>query len=302
LDQPSLITFAFLGVYFFALQLVWQGDVRADLRPKTYTTIAVRVLVVVVVAWLIDATTGASENLEPLYLLAFAAGFVPDQVLHLLWEKVLPRLSRFVDQGRQQQLTELEGINLYERTRLGEESITSVEALAHHDLLDLFIKTRIAAEWLMDWVDQAILVICLSADKTKPTFRDALRKVGIRTASELVKLTKRNDRTSDLKLNDLAGVAHLYAVGEAGSNQVLADAADRNAGPQRVARPDRELAPQRPDRAAPVQPPLHRRPGRATPGRPTFPPRIPQGGALPHSTLARRRAAYGRSCSRNYPK
>src|SRR3712207_6014098 len=60
-DQ-SMVTFAFLGAYFFALHLVWQGFVRSDLRPKTYTTIAVRVLVVVVLAWLIEGVTNAGDN------------------------------------------------------------------------------------------------------------------------------------------------------------------------------------------------------------------------------------------------
>ena len=35
--SPSLVTYAFLGAYFFGIQLAWQGYLRADLRPKTYT-------------------------------------------------------------------------------------------------------------------------------------------------------------------------------------------------------------------------------------------------------------------------
>ncbi|WP_433303664.1 hypothetical protein ACQP2F_12640 [Actinoplanes sp. CA-030573] len=216
-DQ-SMITFAFLGAYFFALQLVWQGYVRADLRPKTYTTIAVRVLVVVVLAWLIDGTTGASTNSKPLYLLAFAAGFVPDRVLHLLWEKAVPKLGRVLNQDRQQQLTELEGIDLYERTRLWEEGITSVEALAHHDLLDLFFKTRIPAARLVDWVDQAILAMYLNTDETGgPGLRSALRELSIRTASDLVELTRRSDcggQVGDRELDRLAGAVHVILAGQ----------------------------------------------------------------------------------------
>ena len=202
-DQ-SLVTFAFLGAYFFALHLIWQGYIRADLRPKTYTTITVRVLVVVILAWLIGATMRVGESPEPLYLLAFAAGFVPDRVLHLIWEKVLPRLGNVLNQDRQLPLTELEGIDLYERTRLSEEGVTSVEALAHHDLLDLFFKTRIPAARLVDWVDQAILVMYLNSPWNGPepdrtggrpappshaSLRGALRTLGVRTASDLVDLT-----------------------------------------------------------------------------------------------------------------
>ncbi|MET0417865.1 MAG: hypothetical protein ABW022_17795 [Actinoplanes sp.] len=217
--NQSLVTFAFLGAYFFGLQLVWQSYVRGDLRPKTYTTITVRVLVVVILAWLIGAVTDATQAAEPLYLLAFAAGFVPDRVLHLLWEKGLPKLGRVVDLGRQQQLTELEGADLYERTRLSEEGITSLEALAHHDLLDLFFKTRIQPARLVDWVDQAILIMYLSGESgaTQPALdgtvlRIALRRVGIRTASDLVYQTRRTEAghraNSAERLNALAAIVH----------------------------------------------------------------------------------------------
>jgi hypothetical protein len=196
--SPSLVTYAFLGAYFFGLQLVWQGYLRADLRPKTYTTITVRVLIVVVLAWLMDATLGFGQSPEWLYLLAFTAGFVPDSVLHLIFERVGPQLGDLLNADRRQPLTELEGIDLYERTRLSEEGITSVEALAHHDLLDLFFKTRIPAARLVDWTDQAVLVMYLGTDAATgregadgPSLRQVLRGVGIRTASDLVDLSRK---------------------------------------------------------------------------------------------------------------
>ena len=88
-------------------------------------------------------------------------------MLHLVWEKVLsPGVTQRLrlNHDHRQPLTELEGIDLYERTRLSEEGITSVEALAHHDLLDLFFKTRIPAARLVDWTDQAVLVMYLGAE------------------------------------------------------------------------------------------------------------------------------------------
>lgn len=215
-DQ-SMVAFAFLGAYFFALHLVWQGFVRSDLRPKTYTTIAVRVLVVVILAWLIEAVTDSADNSQPLFLLAFSAGFVPDTVLHLLWEKVLPRKASAFNLDQQQPLTEIEGIDLYERTRLSEEGITNVEALAHHDLLDLFFKTRFPAARLVDWVDQAILVMYLdgssgesdSPKRCNARLRAALRTVGIRTASDLVEFTRRAEgesvQTCNRRLDELSG-------------------------------------------------------------------------------------------------
>lgn len=75
-------------------------------------------------------------------------------------------------------LTELEGIDHYERTRLSEEGITSVEALAHHDLLELFFKTRVPAARLVDWVDQAILAMYLRTGETSRGLREALCPAG----------------------------------------------------------------------------------------------------------------------------
>ena len=60
-------------------------------------------------------------------------------------------------------LTELEGIDLYDRTRLAEEGINNVEALAHADIVDLMSSTRISAAQLVDWTDQAILYLRVGA-------------------------------------------------------------------------------------------------------------------------------------------
>jgi hypothetical protein len=78
-------------------------------------------------------------------------------------------------------LTELEGIDLYDRTRLSSEGVTNVEALAHHDLIELMLLTRIPVPRLIDWTDQAILYLHVGPDD-----RAVLRRYGIRTASDLV--------------------------------------------------------------------------------------------------------------------
>jgi hypothetical protein len=236
--DPSLVTYAFLGAYFFGLQLIWQGYVRADLRPKTYTTVTVRVLVVVVLAWLIDATLGTVQPAHVLYLLAFVAGLVPNTVLHFLAEKVLRQLGGTFNRDKVQQLTVLDGIDLYERTRLSEEGITSVEALAHHDLLDLFFKTRIAAARLIDWMDQAILAMYLGPDRTgagAPSavdLRAGLRSVGIRTATDLVAVTgpatERPGRVDEVAAAVAAGINGCTAAQLAQRLRLIVDCLDRS--------------------------------------------------------------------------
>ena len=59
--------------------------------------------------------------------------------------------------------------------------MTNVEALAHHDLVELMLLTRIPVPRLVDWTDQAILHLHVD-----PGDRATLRRYGIRTASDLI--------------------------------------------------------------------------------------------------------------------
>jgi hypothetical protein len=52
-------------------------------------------------------------------------------------------------------LTDIVGI-VYDRTHLASEGVTNIEALAHNDLVDLMLQTRIRSA-SVDWTDQAIL-------------------------------------------------------------------------------------------------------------------------------------------------
>ncbi|HYI15237.1 MAG TPA: hypothetical protein VEX37_07600, partial [Thermomicrobiales bacterium] len=73
--QQSAVTFAFLGAYFFAINLVLRRYAQDDLRPKAYSTITVRVLVAISLGWMIDATL---MQLGPARLVvAFLIGIVP---------------------------------------------------------------------------------------------------------------------------------------------------------------------------------------------------------------------------------
>lgn len=192
--QPAFtpMTCAFLGAYFFTVQVVLLGYVRGDLRPKTYNVVSVRILVAVILAWMLQALFGSA-----LWVLAacFLAGIVPDTVLRFIRDvPVRARLwfaqwRRTADTSEMESMGEfdersplvaLDGIGIYERTRLAEEGITSIQALARHDLVDLMLSSRIPASRLIDWVDQALLYQHVTAED-----RRRLRATGIRTASEL---------------------------------------------------------------------------------------------------------------------
>lgn len=183
--NPTAFTFAFLGTYFFALNMVFRRYVRADLGPKAYSHVAVRIIIASVLAWVVSQTweglgsplaTAASTaapagtasaavptDVSPwqLLLLAFFIGFVPDTGLTLLYGVLKSRwVSALIPAlENRDPLTQLEGITLYDQARLLEEGIENIENLCHHNLIELLLRTRIPAPRLVDLVDQGILYL-----------------------------------------------------------------------------------------------------------------------------------------------
>jgi hypothetical protein len=154
----SAVTFGFLGAYFFSIFSISRRYTRGDLQPKAYSHIVVRVLIVVLMAWvlqtMIDDTT---------YLLGvvFLIGVLPETFWTVFNEVLRNQLLGRVFSSLKEKdpLTNLEGIDPYDRARLAEEGVTNVESLAHHDLIDLMLTTRIPVPRLVDWLDQAILYL-----------------------------------------------------------------------------------------------------------------------------------------------
>jgi hypothetical protein len=199
---PAAPTFAFLGAYFFTLNHVLRGFVRGDLRPKTYAQVATRIVGSVVLAFTLERLlrgVGGDPSSASLLTFAFLIGVVPETFLIRLQEaarglggrgdgrRAMDEASRTYET---EPLTRLEGIDIYDRARLLDEGVTNIEGLAHHDLVELLLKTRIPAARLVDWVDQAILFIhCSNAGDDVGTAGQSalaqLRAHGIRTATEL---------------------------------------------------------------------------------------------------------------------
>jgi len=235
--QQSAVTFAFLGAYVYCLGALLRGYVRRDLRPKSYTDLTVRILTVVALAWLLQVFF--PDDAPGLLVFAFATGLVPQTAFTLLREgvqsfdaagsasKLGKRWKRLWSRGKPEQgdgpeadtrkgppdalplpeledslpLTQLEGIDLYDRARLASEGITNIEALAHSDLIELLVQTRIPAPRLVDWVDQSILYLHIPRDDVvsdgdqgsseQLSSYQVLRRVGIRNATDLLRAAKK---------------------------------------------------------------------------------------------------------------
>jgi hypothetical protein len=192
-NHPVIL--GFLGAYFFALNTVLRRYVRRDLKPSAYATITVRIFIAVILAWLL-----ALLSVDPgvVGILAFFVGIVPDTGIALLQETLRKNsgIGRFIPTYKEDHpLTKLEGIDLYERARLEDEGVTNVQSLAHHDLIDLMIETRIPVPRLVDWVDQAILYLHVHRMEDKePSWTNNFNAVGIRNASDLLRVYSDADR------------------------------------------------------------------------------------------------------------
>jgi hypothetical protein len=198
--NQSPIVFAFLGAYYFAVTSLSRRYTRGDLRPKAYSHIVVRIFIVVILAWVIQVLIGADSTA---LAMSFVIGVVPDTFWTAFNEfarnQVLGRMIHSLKE--KDPLTNLEGIDLYDRARLAEEGVTNVESFAHHDLIDLILATRIPIPRLVDWLDQSVLYLHLSGERLTPevasdakaeplaggALRQSLRMYGIRTATEFIR-------------------------------------------------------------------------------------------------------------------
>lgn len=204
----SPFTFGFLGVYFFTVNMIYRRYVRADLTPKTYAYICVRLLITIVLIWALSTLPQFSEGSfldTSLSAIAFVIGIFPESGLTLMQDYFNKVTSKRVGQHPDQlSLTKLEGMNLYDQARLLEEGIDNIENLAHHNLMELIVRTRIPTQRLVDMFDQAILYLHLGPDDQANNLRLSLKTLGVRTATDLIACqTEINAFAADEKYKDL---------------------------------------------------------------------------------------------------
>jgi hypothetical protein len=224
--HASPVVFAFLGSYVFTLLSLLRSYVRSDLRPKSYTHAVVRVVVAVVSAWVLQVIVLDTASASPatgnggLLVAAFVIGFFPETLFVRLQEvaRSLAPSGRFRFYERAP-LTELTGIDIYDRSRLMDEGVGNIEGLAHHNLPELMLQTRIPVGRLVHWVDQAILYLHVvtpfegstrdgaspgAADPTGEHRLHLLQGHGIHTATDLLRVVQRTraDRDRVLALLD----------------------------------------------------------------------------------------------------
>ena len=216
----DVLKYGFIGAYAFVTGMLIRRFYQSDLRPSAYASAVLRiVLVLLIVAVLHQVTGGTTKMANHAELAAaFVIGFFPLVGIQLL-QRVTSKALRVVvpPVTSEYPLDQLDGLNLWYEARLTEEGVEDMQNLTTMNLVDVILHTRVPLGRLVDWTDQAFLLIHL--DKTdraelndlrqklsQPQGRQAgaaadaelcaefgaaarlnLRRVGIRTATDLLK-------------------------------------------------------------------------------------------------------------------
>ena len=200
--------FAFLGAYFYALQMIYRRFMTNDLKASIFTSLSTRIVLAVIAACVLQAVLARSSNGESTPILpdemllatAFVVGAFPPVIWRLLRNAMRPvTLLKGIAPGFESDLplNRLDGLTIWHQTRLEEEDIENVYNMADTHILSLMLNTKIPANRIIGWVDQAILLSCTNAvprpvtngaPKDTLSIVDVLGQHGIRTASALVDL------------------------------------------------------------------------------------------------------------------
>ncbi|MCT2585367.1 hypothetical protein [Actinophytocola gossypii] len=185
--QP--ITLAFLGAYFFSIQMLFRRYALKDLRGSAYISVSMRIVLAIIGVWVLTAVNERLGLLGggTLYAVAFAVGVFP----LVLWQIISHHLKklRFLTVPSMRAalpLDQLDGLSVWHQVRLEEEDIENVPNMATADLVDLLLNTRLAPNRIIDWADQAILHTQLGPDAADK--RAQLHARGVRNATTFLQV------------------------------------------------------------------------------------------------------------------
>lgn len=192
------VTLAFLGAYFFSLQMLFRRYVRRDLRGSAYVAVSMRIILAVIGTWVVmvaNLRLGLATEAQ-LLAVGFAIGVFP-RVAWQIIQAIFKKTTRFALESMVSDLpvSDLDGLTVWHEARLEEEDIENIPNMATADLVELLVNTRFPPDRIVDWVDQAILLTQLGA--TGKACRDELRHHGIRTATSFLEASAASRRRKD---------------------------------------------------------------------------------------------------------
>ena len=194
-------SFAFLGAYFYILQMLIRRYFQNDLKATAYINATMRIVVVILLVWTLDPLLKDTASQAERNAIAFVIGVFPTVGWQLIVQTLL-RIPGLIIPSLQSiyKLTDLDGLNVWYESRLLEVGIEDMQNLATTDIVDLMLNTRIPVDRLVDWIDQAFLYLRVTEEKQRTT----LREYGIRTSTDLLDVFEDDERATQMEwlLND----------------------------------------------------------------------------------------------------
>ena len=195
--------FAFLGAYFYILQMLVRRYFQGDLKSTAYINATMRIIIVILLVWVLDPLLAQNDiSQASRSAVAFVIGVFPNVGWRLLQLSVRKPIGWVVDSLEpKHKLGQIDGLNIWYESRLLEVGIEDMQNLATTDVVDLMLNTRIPVERVIDWIDQSFLY--LRVEETKEARRRTLlRSYGVRNATDLLDLMRSGNAEDYVKLLD----------------------------------------------------------------------------------------------------
>lgn len=215
LKIPATVFYGFIGGWFFALFAIIGRYESGDITSSLILHLTCQLLLSGGVAFF--ASTLTAEFLDP--GIAFAAGFVPYQdITDWLRLKFRQKFgiqqqeatdNRLPNRARVDSLTAVDGISTEHRERLREEDIRTIQNLAYTNPLYLYLITPYQMQRIIDWIDQAYLLLYVPVATV-----ERLSAMGIRGVIELSQVVSPSGRTLDVYPNERTDTNEMPPAGE----------------------------------------------------------------------------------------
>lgn len=176
---PASLLVGYLGGYFYVLYSLFKKYHLSDLNPVAYFYFSIQLPLAGTLGYLVSIPLESSYDL----IFSFTIGTLPvPQLMNFLRGYAEDKLGvKHPAKETFSNLYQIQGMSKSQIDRLAEEDILRLQNLAFCNPLRLYLLTNYRIKLIIDWVDQALLIIYVNDDDRL----NNLRGIGIRCVTEL---------------------------------------------------------------------------------------------------------------------
>jgi hypothetical protein len=164
IDIAAPVLYTFVGVYLFNLGNFIRRLYLGDLNEQVFWGAINRFWLSIGLSLVLQKANFPLASQPGIF---FSIGFLANIVLDWVLDGTLKALNFNQPSSQDLPLRMVKGINIWKAYRLEEEGIENVQNLATADVTELTVRTHYNFRTLIDWIDQALLLVRLNADQAK---------------------------------------------------------------------------------------------------------------------------------------